>query len=89
MVAGNILIRQRGRKYWEGENVGIGKDHTLYALVNGFVRFSKTKKGNGVNKTIVNVDATRVVKPKSEKPGNILRDPFTTIFATDGGNANL
>lgn len=42
-VAGNILIRQRGTAHHPGENVGIGKDHTLYALVDGVVSFRKKK----------------------------------------------
>jgi large subunit ribosomal protein L27 len=41
VVAGNILIRQRGTKWVAGRNVGMGKDHTLFALVNGMVRFDK------------------------------------------------
>ncbi len=41
--AGNILIRQRGTKHNPGENVGIGKDHTLYALVDGTVQFRRKK----------------------------------------------
>ncbi|MDR1032381.1 MAG: 50S ribosomal protein L27 [Holosporales bacterium] len=40
VVAGNIIVRQRGTKFHPGRNVGIGKDHTLYALNNGIVRFS-------------------------------------------------
>lgn len=43
VVAGNIIIRQRGTVHHPGENVGIGKDHTLYALVNGVVSFRKKK----------------------------------------------
>ncbi len=39
VVAGNIIIRQRGTKWHPGENVGIGKDHTLFALVEGKVKF--------------------------------------------------
>lgn len=39
--AGNILVRQRGTKHHAGEHVGIGKDHTLYALKDGYVRFKK------------------------------------------------
>ena len=39
--AGNILVRQRGTVHNPGENVGIGKDHTLYALVDGVVSFRK------------------------------------------------
>lgn len=38
--AGNIIVRQRGTKFHAGLNVGIGKDHTLYALINGVVRFA-------------------------------------------------
>ena len=39
VVAGNIIVRQRGTKFWAGENVGMGKDHTLYALCDGQVAF--------------------------------------------------
>ena len=42
--AGNILVRQRGTVHNPGENVGIGKDHTLYALVDGVVSFRKKVK---------------------------------------------
>ena len=42
-IAGNILIRQRGTVHHPGENVGIGKDHTLYALVDGVVKFRRFK----------------------------------------------
>jgi large subunit ribosomal protein L27 len=41
--AGQIIIRQRGTKYSPGDNVGIGKDHTLYSLIDGTVKFRKTK----------------------------------------------
>ena len=41
----NIIVRQRGTVYNPGENVGIGKDHTLFALVNGTVVFTKKAKG--------------------------------------------
>ena len=39
VIPGNIIIRQRGRKYHEGNGCGIGRDHTLYALVEGWVKF--------------------------------------------------
>ena len=42
-VAGNIIVRQRGTAHHPGENVGIGKDHTLFALVDGTVEFRKRK----------------------------------------------
>ena len=43
-IAGNILVRQRGTTHHPGNNVGIGKDHTLHALVDGVVVFKKGKK---------------------------------------------
>ncbi len=42
--AGNIIVRQRGTVHHPGENVGMGKDHTLFALVDGTVVFSKKKE---------------------------------------------
>lgn len=53
VIAGNIIVRQRGTVHNAGENVGIGKDHTLYALADGEVVFKK-KKGN---KSFVSVQA--------------------------------
>ena len=44
VVAGNILVRQRGTQYHPGDNVGIGRDHTLFALVDGKVEFKKGAK---------------------------------------------
>ena len=41
VVAGNIIIRQRGTRYHAGENVGIGRDHTLFAKADGKVRFER------------------------------------------------
>lgn len=42
--AGNILIRQRGTKVHPGNNVGMGKDHTIYALIDGVVKFEQKSK---------------------------------------------
>ena len=42
-IAGNILVRQRGTQHHPGENVGIGKDHTLFSLIDGTVQFRKKK----------------------------------------------
>ena len=42
VLAGNIIIRQRGTKYRPGKNVGIGKDHTIFSLMDGQVMFTKT-----------------------------------------------
>ena len=41
VIAGNIIVRQRGTRHFPGDNVGIGKDHTLYALTEGKVVFRK------------------------------------------------
>lgn len=45
VVGGNILVRQRGTKFYPGRNVGIGKDHTLYSLIEGRVAFHDGKLG--------------------------------------------
>lgn len=45
VIPGNIILRQRGTKWWPGENVGMGKDHTLFATVEGHVSFKKGFKG--------------------------------------------
>ena len=50
-IAGNIIVRQRGTLHYPGENVGMGKDHTLFALTNGVVEFRK--KAN--NRSFVSV----------------------------------
>jgi large subunit ribosomal protein L27 len=43
-IAGNVIVRQRGTKHHPGQNVGIGKDHTLFALIDGTVQFRKGRK---------------------------------------------
>ncbi|GAJ29914.1 50S ribosomal protein L27 [Acidomonas methanolica] len=45
VVAGNIIVRQRGTKMHAGTNVGIGRDHTLFALVDGHVKFQRRAEG--------------------------------------------
>ncbi|MBV8221774.1 MAG: 50S ribosomal protein L27, partial [Candidatus Eremiobacteraeota bacterium] len=42
VIAGNILVRQRGTRIYPGANVGIGRDHTLFALIDGTVEFSSS-----------------------------------------------
>lgn len=51
VLAGNILVRQRGTTYKPGKNVGVGKDHTLYALLDGQVLFTKAAG----KKSVVNI----------------------------------
>ena len=57
VIAGNIIVRQRGTKWHPGANVGIGRDHTLFALSEGRVAFAK--KANG--RTYVNVMPAAIV----------------------------
>lgn len=45
VIPGNIIVRQRGTKWWPGTNVGMGKDHTLFALTDGQISFRKGLKG--------------------------------------------
>jgi large subunit ribosomal protein L27 len=52
VLAGNILVRQRGTKFWPGANVGIGRDHTLFATVHGAVKFI-TKRDDRTYVTVV------------------------------------
>lgn len=52
VIPGNIILRQRGTKWHPGDNVGMGKDHTIFSLIEGKVAFSKGRN----NKTIVNVE---------------------------------
>ena len=51
ILAGNILVRQRGSSYHAGENVGRGKDYTLFALTDGVVKFSRKRQ----NRKFINV----------------------------------
>ncbi|MDE2229920.1 MAG: 50S ribosomal protein L27 [Alphaproteobacteria bacterium] len=52
VVPGNILVRQRGTKFHAGRNVGLGRDHTLFALTEGAVRFHTSRNG----RTFVSVE---------------------------------
>ncbi len=57
--AGSIIARQRGTKYWPGDNVGIGKDHTIYATATGVIKYTEKKRkkydGNVYKRTFINV----------------------------------
>ncbi len=68
-IAGNIIVRQRGTKHHPGKNVGIGRDHTLFALVDGTVEFRKGRD----NRSFVNImpfaaagSALAAAAPKAE-----------------------
>jgi len=56
VIPGNIIIRQRGTQFAPGENVGMGKDHTIYATAEGYVVFSRTR-----GKKMISVAAERPV----------------------------
>jgi len=45
VISGNIIVRQRGTKWWPGEGVGLGRDHTIFATTVGAVKFHKGLKG--------------------------------------------
>jgi len=57
-IAGNIIVRQRGTKHHPGTNVGIGKDHTLFALTNGVVLFKKSRQ----NRSYVHVEPITIAE---------------------------
>jgi len=48
VIAGNIIIRQRGTKYHAGKNVGIGRDYTIFSLIDGNVKFTTIRNGRKV-----------------------------------------
>tara|TARA_Y100000589_G_scaffold298404_1_gene306941 strand:- start:139 stop:402 length:264 start_codon:yes stop_codon:yes gene_type:complete len=52
VVPGNIIVRQRGTRFHPGKNVSMGKDHTIFSLIDGFVRFSKRGR---LNKKVIDV----------------------------------
>lgn len=56
-IAGNIIVRQRGTKHWPGAGVGIGKDHTLFALTDGRVTFSRGLKGRSFVSVLPSAEA--------------------------------
>jgi large subunit ribosomal protein L27 len=60
VLAGNIIVRQRGTKFWPGVNVGLGKDHTLFATAEGAVKFV-TKRDD---RTYVNVVPSEAMAAK-------------------------
>jgi large subunit ribosomal protein L27 len=61
-ISGNILVRQRGTVYHPGKNVGVGKDYTLFALIDGVVEFRKGRQ----NRTFVSVNAAEATSTVEE-----------------------
>ncbi len=62
-IAGNIIVRQRGTKHYPGLNVGMGKDHTLYALKDGIVVFKRGRRDRSTVSVIVDEQLNVEVKP--------------------------
>jgi len=69
-IAGNILVRQRGTKHHPDKGVGIGKDHTLFALVDGTVIFKKKQD----NKSYVSILPTPVLSEVAEPVAPVLKE---------------
>ena len=57
VVAGNIIIRQRGTKFLPGRNVGLGRDYTIFALVDGIVRFDQNGRRVNVEPALAQVSS--------------------------------
>ena len=57
VIAGNIIIRQRGTRFHPGKNVGIGRDHTIFALVDGVVTFKKGREDRSIVSVMPNAEA--------------------------------
>ncbi len=64
IAGGNVIVRQRGTKFWPGENVGMGKDHTLFALCDGHVQFHQGYK----RRTFVSVITNATKMPVADAP---------------------
>ena len=64
VVPGNILVRQRGTKFYPGVNVGMGKDHTLFAMAGGAVEFTHKRD----DRTYVNVAVAQAAKEAKPAP---------------------
>ena len=75
VVAGNIIVRQRGTRVYPGANVGMGKDHTLFALTDGIVRFHKGKpqirlgRNDGRSRRITGRSDNGIVQTGRSQPG--------------------
>ncbi|MCZ4245819.1 50S ribosomal protein L27 [Pedobacter punctiformis] len=66
-IAGNILVRQRGTKHHPDKNVGLGKDHTLFALIDGTVVFRKKQDNKSYVSVLPAVAKEVVAEPKAKK----------------------
>ena len=69
IAGGNVIVRQRGTKFYPGENVGMGKDHTLFALRDGHVAFKTGFK----RRTFVSVIAARRIRRRRSRQNRRLK----------------
>jgi large subunit ribosomal protein L27 len=82
VIAGNIIVRQRGTAHNPGENVGLGKDHTLFALSDGVVAFKKGFKGRSFVHVLPSVAAASPVAPVAKKaPVKAVAAPLVEAIA--------
>jgi large subunit ribosomal protein L27 len=74
-IAGNVLVRQRGTRFHPGDNVYMGRDHTLHAAIDGIVVFTRGRK----DRSFVNIQPYRkdepVVPPTKPRPGKVISKP--------------
>ena len=93
-IAGNIIVRQRGTHHHAGENVGIGKDHTLFALTPGLVAFKRKKNNRSfvsvipfeIPEAIETVEVKKVVKAKkvaSKEETTVVADAIENTVAPE------
>ena len=76
--AGNVLVRQRGTKFHPGNNVGLGKDHTLFALIDGTVTFEGDRKRRRITSIATTAKADiRAPSPRSQPFTNAMRMWFS------------
>src|SRR6185503_19627227 len=74
VLAGNILVRQRGTKFWAGDNVGLGRDHTLFATATGAVQFT-TKRDIRTYVNVIMADTTDTKQATRLSPVRPRADP--------------
>ena len=79
VIPGNIIVRQRGTKFYPGDNVGIGKDHTLFALADGNVSFRKTRNGRRIVSVLRDETGAPIVKPSEKKEAKGFKDDVSLI----------
>lgn len=81
VIPGNIILRQRGKKYHPGNGVGIGKDHTIYAMEAGYVTFTKTPVHHNKKKSRMFVNVSK------EDPNQLARSKLASMEPVVGATA--